>query len=130
MLFDEGDSDREEQKVSIVDGINPTLQEASVNQDGVISDKADQKLFDKQMRAFSISVDSSKRFELAIRKPRNKLKHKYNSLKKFIYQLLLLFQKHHGSPAEDTDFTWYFVAYAVVLALDIFLFVIMCMRCF
>jgi len=34
------------------------------------------KLVDKTKRAFSISIESSKAFELAIRKPRMRLRHR------------------------------------------------------
>lgn len=75
------------------------------------------------MRAFSCSIESSKAFELAIRKPRRKLKHKIVRLRGWIYSIYLLLTKHHGKPPSTTQLTQFFVAFAAVLSLDIMLLV-------
>lgn len=130
VLFDENDNDKEEQKVSLVDGINPSLQEASINKDyGATFDSLQQQLVDRSIRAFSVSVESSKAFELALRKPRRKTKHKIIEAKKYAYQAFMLFHKHMGYPVEANDFTWYFVAYSCVLAIDIMLLFNMIINC-
>lgn len=123
VLFDENDNDQDEQRVSVADGVNPTLSDASINKDyGASFDKdPQQQLVDKSMRAFSISIDSSKAFELAIRKPRTKFKHYFARARAYVYANFLLLMKHHGSPAEIADMTWYFVIYSGVLAVDIML---------
>ena len=48
---------------------------------------------DKTRRAFSISIESSKAFELAIRKPRKKCKHNITRIKGFFYGLYLILMK-------------------------------------
>lgn len=65
VLFDENDSNKDEKRISIV-GNN--------NSESIIKSG---KLISKEMRAFSISVDSSKDFEIALRKPRKKLQHHF-----------------------------------------------------
>ena len=77
------------------------------------------KLVDKSRRAFSISIDSSKAFELAIRKPRRKAKHHWNKLRTCVYGTYLLFTKHHGSPPATKDLNSFFILYACILAIDI-----------
>lgn len=79
------------------------------------------KLVDKARRAFSISIDSSKAFELAIRKPRKKLKHKFTSFRSYVYSVYLLLMKHHATPPLTDNLTPFFVSYAAVLSIDILL---------
>ena len=79
------------------------------------------KLVDKTRRAFSISIDSSKAFELAIRKPRRKLKHKFTAFRSYVYSVYLLLMKHHATPPLTGYLTPFFVAFAGVLSLDILL---------
>jgi len=88
------------------------------------------KLVDKSLRAFSISIDSSKEFELAIRKPRNKIKHHVNACRTSIYGLWLLFTKHHGSPPEARDLSSFFILYATILAIDILMLISFTFYCF
>lgn len=77
------------------------------------------KLVDKTRRAFSISIESSKAFELAIRKPRKKCKHTITRIRAFFYGMYLLLLKHHGRPPSTVDLTTFFVLYAAVLSLDL-----------
>ena len=63
ILFDEFDNNKEEKRLSIVGKDDPKY--------NIVIKQG--KLIDKKMRAFEISVDSSKDFEVAIRKPRRKL---------------------------------------------------------
>jgi len=88
------------------------------------------KTVDKKFRAFSYSIDASKLFELAIRKPRNKMKHRFSAVKSFLYGLHLLFINHHGSPTYNKDLNGYFLLYSVVLALDITVLINFCFHCF
>ena len=81
------------------------------------------KLVDKTRRAFSISIESSKAFELAIRKPRRKLKHKFTRVRAQMYGLYLLLMKHFGSPTKSNDLNMVFALFAAVLTLDIMLLV-------
>jgi hypothetical protein len=76
------------------------------------------KLINKDKRAFSLSIDSSKAFELAIRKPRNKLKHKFTSFRSSVYGIYLLLMKHHGSPTKSKDFNLVFILYSALVAID------------
>merc|ERR1712070_848028 len=79
------------------------------------------KLVDKTRRAFSISTESSRAFESAIRKPRTQLKHSLTRLRSHIYGMYLLLVKHHGKPPGSTNLTPFFVAFAAVLSIDIML---------
>lgn len=79
------------------------------------------KLVDKSKRAFSTSIESSKAFELAIRKPRRKTKHQIVKIRSYIYGIYLLFFKHIGNPPDYRDSTWFLVAYSFVLTLDFML---------
>jgi hypothetical protein len=77
------------------------------------------KLVDKTRRAFSISIDSSKAFELAIRKPRRKLKHTITNIRAAIYSVYLLLMKHHGSPPGAKDLSLLFAFYGSLVAIDV-----------
>lgn len=72
VLFDEHDSNKEEKRISYVGNEDP-----EINKHG--------KIINKKMRAFDISVDSSKDFEIALRKPRKKLQHHITWAKGEIY---------------------------------------------
>lgn len=76
------------------------------------------KLFDKTKRAFSISIESSKAFELAIRKPRNQCKHYFTRFRAFLYGLFLMFVRQTGSHPNVKDLTPWFVTYSAVMSLD------------
>jgi len=88
------------------------------------------KLVDKSRRAFSLSIDSSKAFELALRKPRNKWKHKVTRCRGDVYGMYLLFMKHQGSPPGMKDLNWIFTLYSAVLALDIMMLINFTMHIF
>jgi len=77
------------------------------------------KLVDKSRRAFSVSIESTKAFEIAIRKPRNKAKHIVTKIRASFYGLFLLLVKHHGKPPTGHDLTGYFVFMAAIVGLDI-----------
>ena len=79
------------------------------------------KLVEKNHRAFSISIESSKAFELSIRKPRRKCKHILTRLKAQFYSIYLMLVKQQGSSPKSRDLTFFFILYASVLALDILL---------
>jgi len=79
------------------------------------------KMVDKSRRAFSLSIESSKAFELAIRKPRRKLKHKITAIRAKIYSIYLLLMKHHGTPPASKDLSIIFALYSAVVALDLLL---------
>lgn len=87
------------------------------------------KLVDKTKRAFSYSIDSSKAFELAVRKPRKKCKHHVNSCRTGIYGMYLLLMKSHGAPPKSKDLTVYFLIYSAILALDILLLIQLTFHC-
>jgi len=115
ILFDEGDNDKEESKITIANGEVPELNQSSDHA------RRSAKLVDKHTRAFSISIESSKAFELAIRKPRRKLQHKCLRLKGMIYSLYVLFLKHHGHPVQTKEVTPFYVTMALIVALDVML---------
>lgn len=107
VLFDDTDQDNEEERVTFAhtggktllrnDTMDNLVQESSNHKDGQGKIKA-VKLVDKTKRAFSISIESSKAFELAIRKPRRKWKHYITRIRSFAYGVFLLLMKHHGKP--------------------------------
>jgi hypothetical protein len=133
VLFDETDQDNEEERITYAN--RPKVQvehlrtgsslSSQVELDTSVSSKVKEpkavKLVDKTRRAFSISIESSKAFELAIRKPRNKCKHTMTRIRAHIYGMYLLLVKHHGKPPGSTNLTPFFVAFAAVLSIDIML---------
>lgn len=114
ILFDENDNDKDESKVTIANGEVPELNQSS-------DERKTAKLVDKHKRAFSISIESSKAFELAIRKPRRKLHHHWTRLKGMFYSLYVLFLKHHGHPVQMKNVTPFYVIMALIVALDFML---------
>lgn len=68
------------------------MSDATTASGGKRSKKAT-KLVEKSHRAFSISIESSKAFELSIRKPRKKCKHYLTRIKAQIYSIYLLLVK-------------------------------------
>lgn len=87
VLFDDTDKEQEDEKISVVQRPENRA-ETSTNLDTMIDIHNDPtkksktiKLVDKTRRAFSISIESSKAFELAIRKPRTKFKHKFTRVR-------------------------------------------------
>jgi len=62
------------------------LEDSSINKDyGATYDLIEHQLVDGNIKAFSVSVESSKAFELALRKPRRKTKHKVINFKRYAY---------------------------------------------
>lgn len=110
MLFDDTDKDAEEDRVkfdkkkqssalqSASGSISSLASQASLASEasvpgGAQGPKKPVKLVDKTRRAFSISIESSKAFELSIRKPRTKCKHYMARLKGSIHAIYLLLMK-------------------------------------
>ena len=89
VLFDETDQDAEEDKITYaarpkqVSGLDSSANLVSTAQMHLVpSNKVNPiKLIDKTRRAFSISIESQKAFELAIRKPRKKMKHEVTRIR-------------------------------------------------
>lgn len=54
------------------------------------------KIIDKSRRAYSISLDSTKAFEMALRKPQDRFKNCCTRFKAIVYSIWILFFKHHG----------------------------------
>lgn len=90
VLFDETDKSQEDEKISVVQRPSTDFQRAgtSANLDTMVDIHNDPtqktkavKLVDKARRAFSISIESSQAFEMAIRKPRRKTKHKFTRIR-------------------------------------------------
>ena len=129
VLFDQTDQDTEEEKITYAARPRSNTQldsnanlESSAQMHLDPTDKVKTiRLIDKTRRAFSISIESSKAFELAIRKPRNKLKHQITRFRAWIYSTYLLLMKHHGSPTNSKDLNYVFALFAAVLTIDILL---------
>ena len=81
------------------------------------------KIINKKIRSFEISVDSSKDFEVAIRKPRRKLQHHITWAKGEIYQFYIMFLTHHGKPENNRDILLYFFLMATITTMDFVLLV-------
>uniref|UniRef100_A0A7S3J0L4 Uncharacterized protein n=1 Tax=Strombidium inclinatum TaxID=197538 RepID=A0A7S3J0L4_9SPIT len=77
------------------------------------------KVVNSTLQAFSLSISSSKAFEVAIRKPRKKVKHLMAELYAQCYGVYLLLVKHHGSPAERRDILKTLLFFSMALALDL-----------
>ena len=130
VLFDDTDKDQEDEKISVVQRPPDGRSGTTTNLDTMIDIHNDPsqkskavKLVDKARRAFSISIESSKAFELAIRKPRRKTKHKFTRIRAQLYGLYLLLMKHFGSPTRTNDLNIVFALFAAVLTMDIMLLV-------
>jgi hypothetical protein len=129
VLFDETDQDTEDEKVTYaarpkqLSGLDSSANLVSTAQMHLDpSNKVKPvKLVDKTRRAFSISIESQKAFELAIRKPRRKTKHEVTRIRAWIYGVFLLLMKHHGSPTKTKDLNRVFALFAAVLTVDILL---------
>lgn len=129
VLFDETDQDAEEEKVTYAARPRTNTQlDSSANLISSVQMHLDPsnkikpiRLIDKTRRAFSLSIESSKAFELAIRKPRNKVKHSITRLRAWIYGIYLLLMKHHGSPTNSKDLNMVFALFAGILTFDILL---------
>jgi hypothetical protein len=122
VLFADTDKDGEEQSIKPAEArVNPEaslLQSQSSLRETSGSFKKP-KPFDKTKRAFSISIESSKAFELAIRKPRTQCKHYGTRARSFLYGLFLMFVRQTGSHPNVKDLTPWFVTYSAVLSLDL-----------
>lgn len=142
VLFDETDRETEEEKVTFADRpsnkaqkysgrINDSMNGSIASNDSSLNTTIKPvKLVDKSRRAFSLSIDSSKAFELALRKPRNKWKHKVTRCRGDIYGIYLMLMKHHGSPPGTKDLNWIFTLYSACLALDIMMLINFTMHIF
>lgn len=87
-------------------------------------------LVDNSFSAFSYSVISCKMFEIAIRKPREKMKHRLANLKSAVYAIWLLFINHMGTPSYRKDLTCTFIMYSILMSFDITLLVNFTFHCF
>lgn len=81
------------------------------------------RILSKSKRSYSISIQSSKQFELSLRKPRNKMKHFFTRCRAWMYSLFLLLFKHHGRPPSNFLYGFFFY-YSLFLAMDILLLVV------
>ena len=131
VLFDETDKDNEDQTVRFDKSVTEAKKSLESSQESTATltssvnllydgntKKKSVKLVEKTKRAFSISIESSKAFELAIRKPRTACKHYVTSIRAFIYSIYLLLMKQSGSPPNSKDLTNFFILYSGLLALD------------
>ena len=78
--------------------MNNNSQESQVYIHGAPERTRSVKIIDKSKRAFDISLESTKSFELAIWKPRNSCKYRIRNIKAFFISLWTLMFRHHGIP--------------------------------
>ena len=88
------------------------------------------KIIDKSKRAFDISSDSVKSFELALQKPRSDCKHKMLRCRGWFYSVWILFFKHHGIPPKSGTRYQYFLGFSIFLALDFLMTLNICFHMF
>jgi hypothetical protein len=77
------------------------------------------KIMDKNRRAFSFSLDSTKSFEVSLKKPRNSCKEKCTRQRASCYACWILTFKHHGKAPGKNGLYAIFFAYAFMVALDL-----------
>ena len=69
-------------------------------------------------------------FEIALRKPRDKIKHRMANIKSCVYAIWLLFINHMGTPSYRKDLTCTFILYSILMSFDITLLVNFTFHCF
>jgi len=79
------------------------------------------KIIDKSRRAFSFSLDSTKSFEMSLKKPRNSCGEKCTRHRATCYAWWILTFKHHGKAPGKTGLYGLFFAFAFFVALDLML---------
>lgn len=88
------------------------------------------KIIDKSKRAFSFSLDSTKEFTTALKKPRNSCGDRCIRLRASIYATWIQLFKHHGSPPAQEGLHSFFLAFAFLAAFDLVLMLAMVMHIF
>mmetsp|Transcript_4035 Transcript_4035/g.6815 ORF Transcript_4035/g.6815 Transcript_4035/m.6815 type:complete len:761 (+) Transcript_4035:2773-5055(+) len=149
VLFDESDSQLNEERLLLVndaqattlplmpdaksdDQIDSTVDNSSKEEASftgvpglegvkVIVHGTTHKLVDASLRAFSTTIESSKSFEAALRKPRRKMKHRAMEAKSVVNAFYMLFFKNVGSASMTKDPTQMIMVYSLTLALDLLL---------
>jgi len=79
------------------------------------------KIVDKSKRAYDISADAVKSFELTISKPRNSCKYSCRGINAWFYSLFILCFKFHGKPPAKINSSTFSLIYSFLLAMDILL---------
>lgn len=79
------------------------------------------KIIDKSRRAFSISLDSTKAFEMSLKKPRNSCGDRCTRFRAVLYALWLLTFRHHGKAPGRTGLFAIFFGFSLCIALDLVL---------
>ena len=75
------------------------------------------KIIDKSRRAFSTSLDSTKAFEMSLRKPRDGCKNSCIRFRATVYSLWILMFKHHGRAPKSVMPSLF--AFAVLITWDL-----------
>jgi len=88
------------------------------------------KIIDKSKRAYSISLDSTKAFELTLKKPRTSCKYRCQRLRSVFYSLWILAFKHHGKPPSKNHLYSIFFVFSLLLSVDVLLLVTMMFHLF
>lgn len=106
-------------KASVVDFDNQTSSEVNI-----MGESHEVFLIDKSKRAFDISLDSTKAFELSLQKSRSGFKYSFIRYRAMWYSLWLAMLKHHGKPPGQAGLSWLFFGFASFVTLDLLLNVI------
>lgn len=81
------------------------------------------KIIDKSKRAFSVSLDSTRAFEMTLQQPDKGCGTCFTRFRARFYSLWLLLFKHHGKPPSKNGLFTIFFIFAALLALDCMLLV-------
>lgn len=88
------------------------------------------KIIDKSRRAFSFSQESTKAFQLSLKKPRNDCKNRWTRFKATLHSLWILLFKHHGkAPGRGGLFCFFFI-FSSLISLDLIFFTSMLVHIF
>lgn len=79
------------------------------------------KIIDKSRRAYSFSLDSTKAFEMSLKKPRNGCGDRCTRFRAILYAFWLLIFKHHGRAPGKSGLYAIFFAFSLCVALDLVL---------
>jgi len=79
------------------------------------------KIIDKSRRAYSFSLDSTKAFEMSLKKPRNGCGDRCTRFRAILYAIWLLIFKHHGRAPGKNGLYAIFFCFSLCVALDLVL---------
>mmetsp|Transcript_41315 Transcript_41315/g.62935 ORF Transcript_41315/g.62935 Transcript_41315/m.62935 type:complete len:342 (-) Transcript_41315:60-1085(-) len=136
ILFDDNDSQNVESQISFknpnrekdgnsyLPNTSKATEKATPDAEAIVSDQrsnsiAPAKVISRSISAFSVTIASTKAFEIAIRKPRKKWKHAYAQAWADVYGTFLMAFKYHGEPPDRKDYNIILLVFSMLLTLDV-----------